>query len=196
MPANASLARPLCNRLLLGMTGSVSVLLMPYNIFLLRHIFAREVHVLISQAVQQFLTPYALQLCSGRPVWTDTFQITEDILAPHIELTSSADLFLIMPATANMLARAAHGVCDDLISTAIVACTAPVVFVPSMNEAMWSNPTVQRNVESLRGMGHHVIEPGQGYEIANLKQMVGAMPSLESVILRLTQILQNRTVKT
>ncbi len=189
---NTPLSRPLCNRLLLGVTGSVSVLLMPYNIFLLRHIFAREVHVLVSQAAQQFLTPYALHICSGRPVWTDSFQTTDDILAPHIELTSLADLFLIMPATANILARAAHGVCDDLITTALVACTAPVVFVPSMNETMWTNRTVQRNVAALKEMGHHVIEPGQGYEIANMKQMVGVMASLESVILRLTQILQNR----
>lgn len=189
-PTHALPTRPLCQKLLLGMTGSVSVLLMPYNIFVLRQIFARQVQVIISRTVSHFITPYALQLCSGQEVFADSFQTGAGVLAPHVQLTHDIDLFLIMPATANTLAKAAHGLCDDLLSTAIVSCQAPLVFVPSMNERMWLSRTVQRNVQAVRDLGYHVIEPGRGVEIANMQQMVGTMPTIEAVLLKLVDIMQ------
>ncbi len=90
-----------CNKLLLGLTGSISTLLMPYNIFFLRQKFAQEVNVIMTYTAQQLITPYAIELCSGAPVFTRHTQISDSIHVPHIELPADSDLFLIMPATAN-----------------------------------------------------------------------------------------------
>lgn len=178
-----------CNKLLLGLTGSISTLMMPYNIFFLRQKFAQEVNVIMTYTAQQLITPYAIELCSGAPVFTRHTQISDSINVPHIELPADSDLFLIMPATANVLAKAAHGICDDLLSTAIVSCKTAVVFVPSMNEAMWTSRIVQQNVNHLKSLGHYVIEPIQGYEIANMQPIYGVMPPIETVVFKLNEIL-------
>ncbi len=184
-----------CGNLLVGVTGSVGVMNVPLYLFLFRQSFAKEIHVMMSRAAQKFLRPYALRLLSGHPVFTDSFQITNEIRVPHIELTKVAELFLIMPATANIIGKAANGICDDLISTSIVACKAPVVFAPSMNEVMWSNKAVQQNVERLKALGHHVLEPSCGYEVSDMKQTYGAMPSFASILEQLEKIIAVRNEK-
>jgi phosphopantothenoylcysteine synthetase/decarboxylase len=101
-----------------------------------------------------------------------------------------------MPATANILAKAAIGICDDLVSGAIVACPAPVVLVPSMNEVMWESTVTQRNVESAKALGYHVIEPGIGVEVSNMQPIVGTMPAPVKILGELMRILlQSRTSK-
>ncbi|MBI2648975.1 MAG: bifunctional 4'-phosphopantothenoylcysteine decarboxylase/phosphopantothenoylcysteine synthetase, partial [Thaumarchaeota archaeon] len=114
--------------------------------------------------------------------------MTTEVKVPHAELTRSADLFLIMPATANIIGKAVNGICDDLISTSIVACQAPVVFVPSMNEVTWSNKAVQQNTQKLKTLGYYVLEPTCGYEITDMKQTFGAMPTFASILEQLKQI--------
>ena len=178
-----------CGNLLVGMTGSVGAVAVPQYLFLLRKTFAREIRVMMSRAAQKFLSPYVLRLFSDHRVYTDTFESTDEIKVPHIELTRSAELFLIMPATANIIGKAANGICDDLISTSIVACQAPVVFVPSMNEAMWSNKAVQVNLQRLKTLGYLVLEPTYGYEITDMKQTFGAMPAFASLLEQLNQII-------
>ncbi len=182
-----------CGNLLVGVTGSVGVLNVPLYLFLFRQSFAKEIHVMMSRAAQKFLRPYSLRLLTGNPVFTDGFQITDTIMVPHIELTRRADLLLVMPATANVIGKAANGICDDLISTSIVACKAPVVLVPSMNEAMWSNKAVQQNVEKLKSFGYHIIEPSSGYEIADMRQTYGAMPAFPSIREQLEKIIAGRS---
>ncbi|MBI3022767.1 MAG: phosphopantothenoylcysteine decarboxylase [Thaumarchaeota archaeon] len=177
-----------CGNLLIGITGSVGALAVPHYLSLLRQSFAKEIHVMMSRAAQKFLSPYAMRLLSGHRVFTDSFQITTEVKVPHIELTRRADLFLIMPATANIIGKAANGICDDLISTSIVACQAPVVFVPSMNEVMWSNRAVQQNIQKLKTFGYYVLEPTCGYEITDMKQTFGAMPTFASILEQLKQI--------
>jgi len=95
----------------------------------------------------------------------------------------------VMPATANILAKSAYGICDDLISTAIVAATAPVIFVPSMNESMWFSKTVQRNIQLLLDTGFYIIEPRKGIEIEGMKDTHDVMPALRDIMLVLKQVL-------
>ncbi len=178
-----------CKNLLIGITGSVGALAVPHTLFLLRQYFAQEIHVMMSRAAQKFLSPYALRLLSDHRVFTDSFQMTTEVKVPHIELTKSADLFLIIPATANIIGKAANGICDDLISTSVIACQAPVVFVPSMNEMMWSNKAVQQNIQKLKTFGYHVLEPTYGYEITDMKETYGAMPTFASILDQLKQII-------
>lgn len=183
----------ICRKLLLGLTGSISVLMMPYNIFFLRQKFAQEVNVIMTQTAQQFVTPYAIELCAGTPVFTHHTQLSNPITVPHIELPADSDLFLVMPATANILAKAAHGICDDLLSTAIVSCKTAVIFVPSMNEAMWTSRIVQQNMKALKSLGHSIIEPTHGYEIANMLPIYGTMPPIETVVFKLNEIFHNKS---
>jgi phosphopantothenoylcysteine decarboxylase/phosphopantothenate--cysteine ligase len=97
---------------------------------------------------------------------------------------------LVMPATANIIGKAAHGICDELISTAIVACPAPVVLMPAMNGTMWASKAVQRNVELARELGYHVIEPGTGFQLSDLAESSGQMAPLEAVLEELVAILR------
>jgi phosphopantothenoylcysteine decarboxylase/phosphopantothenate--cysteine ligase len=181
-----------CGNLLVGVTGSVGAVTLPNYLLLLKQYFAKEIHVMMSRAAQKFVPPYTMRLLSGHKVFTDSFEMSADVRIPHIELTKDADLFLIMPATANIIGKAANGICDDLISTCIVASRAPVVFVPSMNEVMWFNKAVQENVRKLRSFGYYVLEPDSGLEVSGMKQTFGAMPTFQSVVAQLNEILVER----
>ncbi len=178
----------LCEKLLVAVTGSPAALSMPQNVLILRQTLARTVHVVMSRSAQRFVRPYTMRLFAGSWVHTDTHAIADGMLVPHIELTDDLDLMLVMPATANAIAKAAHGICDDLVSTAIVASEAPVVFVPAMNARMWRNPAVQRNVALARELGYHVLEPGRGLQLADLSTAVGVIPPLEQVLFDLEEI--------
>jgi phosphopantothenoylcysteine synthetase/decarboxylase len=104
----------------------------------------------------------------------------------HLDLTRWADLMLVMPATANVLGKAAAGIADDVLTTCILAATSPVVFVPSMNDAMWVKPAVQRNVATLRADGYGVIPPAVGLAAVDGKPGEGATPDI-LVVLRWTR---------
>lgn len=164
---------------------------MPSYVLQMRKELNVRVVVMLSKNASRFVTPYALRLHSGNNVFTDSYEQVNDVLVPHIELTEKADVVLVMPATANIIAKAAQGFCDDLISTSIVASRAPVVFVPSMNGNMWYNKSVQHNLQKLMQYGYYVMEPRKGLEIADMKETFGVMPALSDVILVVKQLLNH-----
>ena len=180
----------LCDDLLLGVTGSPSALAMPQYVLMLRQSMTRSVRVMMSHGATHFVNPYTMRLFAGAEVFTDTYQLSAEVQVPHIDLTARTDMLLVMPATANVLAKAAHGICDDLISSAIVACPAPVVLVPAMNGTMWHSRAVQRNLAQARDLGYHVVDPGIGVQLADLKEAPGTMPPLESIFPDLLTILR------
>lgn len=149
-----------CERLLLGVTGSLHSTQIPQYLVIMKREFAADIRILMTAAAVRMCPPKVLELLSDHPVETDLWG-TSDLKAPHIQATSWADLFVVLPATANVLAKAAQGIADDLITTAIAAAEPPVVFAPAMNPVMWHKPTVQRNIDQLRGDGHYVVPPGQ-----------------------------------
>lgn len=122
-----------------------------------------EVHVMMTRAAREFVTPLTFQTLSGHPVHTDLFSLTEEQEIGHISLADRADAIVIAPATADILAKVAHGICDDLITTVLCATRAPVLFAPSMNVHMWENPITEENVEKLRRHGYQIIEPDAGF---------------------------------
>src|ERR1700761_908314 len=107
------------------------------------------VSVVMTDAAQKFVGPLTFQALSGRPVRTSTWDLQDSSDPQHISLTEKADLLLVAPATADMIAKVAHGFCDDLVSAMIAAAACSVVFAPSMNNRMWENPLVQKNVNAL-----------------------------------------------
>src|SRR3954463_10910328 len=121
------------------------------------------VTVCMTAEAQKFITPLTFEALSGRPVRTGTFTLVESSDPQHISLTERADLMLVAPATANVIAKVAHGLTDDLVSLMICAAACPVVFAPAMNNRMWAHPVARENVAKLVGMGYRFIGPEAGW---------------------------------
>ncbi|MEZ0263846.1 MAG: flavoprotein [Phycisphaerae bacterium] len=121
------------------------------------------VTVCMTAGAQKFVTPLTFEALSGRPVRTGTFALVESSDPQHISLTERADLMLVAPATSNILAKVAHGICDDLVSLMICAAACPVVFAPAMNNRMWDHPAARENVAKLTIFGYRFIGPEEGW---------------------------------
>ncbi len=117
---------------------------------------------ILTEAGKQFVTPMSVSALSGDKVYDDLFSLTDEAEMGHIELSRSADLVVVCPATANLMAKAAHGLADDMASTALLATDKAVLMAPAMNVRMWDHPATKANVETLRGYGHTIMEPDEG----------------------------------
>lgn len=142
--------------LLIGATGAISVLNLHMWIAHMKMNLFDNVRVMMTEAATRFVNPQVISSFANTPVYTNEFG-DEQFPAPHVSLTEWADIMLIIPASANILGKAAHGIADDLVSSSIVAASCPVLFVPSMNDQMWQKPAVQRNVRQLQEDGYHVV---------------------------------------
>jgi phosphopantothenoylcysteine decarboxylase/phosphopantothenate--cysteine ligase len=120
------------------------------------------VRVVMTDAAAAFVTPLTFEVLTGNPVYRDLFAPRSEPGVDHVDLAHWAERIIVAPATADFLARAAAGLADDLAATVLVASRCPVYFAPAMNDAMWRNPTVGRNIETLRRDGRRFIEPGAG----------------------------------
>ncbi len=145
--------------LLIGVTGGIAAFKTAALVSRLVQAGA-GVTVVMTRAATELIGPKTFEALSGRPVGTGLF---EDSPHPHIELGSNAELFCIAPATANLLAKAAHGLADDLLSTTLLAFDGPIVMAPAMNTRMWEKPPVQRNVKQLKTDGIIMVDPEEGY---------------------------------
>lgn len=123
-----------------------------------------EVRCIMTSAAQQFITPLTLQTLSGNPVYTDMFHPQDNMewQVEHIGLARWADCVLVVPATADFIGKVAHGLADDFLSTCVMATAAPVIFAPAMNDQMYANPIVQRNIATLREAGYRFVDPVEG----------------------------------
>jgi phosphopantothenoylcysteine decarboxylase/phosphopantothenate--cysteine ligase len=121
-----------------------------------------DVHVIMTASATQFITELTLQTLTRNTVYTDTFDEREPAVVSHIHLADLADLVLVAPATANVIAKMAHGMADDMLSTTLLATTAPVMIAPAMNVHMYDHPAVQHNMNLLAERGTLMIEPGEG----------------------------------
>lgn len=148
-----------------------------------------DVHVILTRAAQKFVTPLTFQALSQNPVHTDLFSLTEESEMGHIKLADQADLVIVAPATADLMARAACGLADDLLTTLLLVTRAPVLLAPSMNVNMWEKEVVQNNLALLRDRGFHLIEPGEGY-LACGWEGKGRLADPEAVLSRALEVLQ------
>lgn len=149
-----------------------------------------QVQVVMTRGALQFIGEATLAALSGRSVATQSFDARFP-LGPHIELARGVDVFVVAPATAATLARLAHGLADDLLSTLYLQNTAPVVLAPAMSDPMWNQPSVQRNVEILRGDGCHVIGPEKGWLSCRV-QGTGRMSEPAKIIAEVNALISSR----
>jgi|TARA_B100000315_G_scaffold138622_1_gene127711 phosphopantothenoylcysteine decarboxylase/phosphopantothenate--cysteine ligase len=148
-------------RILLGITGGIAA----YKCAELTRLFVKagaEVRVAMTQAATEFITPLTMQALSGNRVHLNLLDTEAEAAMGHIELARWADLVLIAPATADFIARMARGQADDILSTAVLASSAPTAIAPAMNQAMWADPSTQSNLEVLHDRHYHVFGPATG----------------------------------
>ena len=121
-----------------------------------------DVTGIMTKSAGQFITPLSVAALTNQKCYDDLFSLTDEAEMGHITLARSADLVVVMPATANLMARAASGLADDLATTILLATTAPILMAPAMNPAMWAHPATVANLAVLRQRGVHVIGPTEG----------------------------------
>lgn len=120
------------------------------------------VRIVLTKAAEQFVTPLSLSSLSGEKVYTSLFSLTDEVEMGHIQLSRAADLLVVAPATADLMAKMANGLADDLASTALLATDKQVLIAPAMNVRMWSHPATQRNIEMLKQDGITLVGPNDG----------------------------------
>jgi phosphopantothenoylcysteine decarboxylase/phosphopantothenate--cysteine ligase len=150
----------------------------------------------MSAGAQRFITPLTFQSLTGRRVFTDLWDSTEQYDPQHIALTDRADLMIIAPATANIIGKIASGIADELVSalamTAGGAC--PILLAPSMNTRMWESPAVAANLETLKKRGLHTVGPGEGW-LACRTVGKGRMAEPEEILAAAVELMKQRPAK-
>jgi phosphopantothenoylcysteine synthetase/decarboxylase len=150
------------------------------------------VTVAMTLEAQKFVAPLTFQALSGRAVHSDIFELPDSSDPQHIALTERADLMLVAPATANILAKVAAGLTDDLISLMVSAAACPVVFAPAMNNRMWENPINQQNVTKLSALNYRFIGPEPGW-LACRNVGLGRMTEPAEIVGRVVEMLTQPT---
>jgi len=148
-------------RVLVAVSGGIAAYKVPELVRGLRR-SGHEVRCALTPAAAEFVSPLALQTVSGTAVRSELFDVQEEGGIGHIELADWADVVVVAPATAHVLARMAHGLADDLVTTLLLATRAPILVAPAMNVHMWEHPATQANVEALRGRGVRFVGPEAG----------------------------------
>lgn len=144
-----------------------------------------EVHVIMTDNATEFVTPLTFRSISHNPVITDMFTEPVNWDIKHISMASKADLFVIAPATANIIGKVANGIADDMLSSTIMATKAPVLFVPAMNTNMYENPIVRNNISRLEELGYLFMEPGVGAMAERGFYGKGRLPEPKSIVQRI-----------
>ncbi|HEY7217651.1 MAG TPA: bifunctional phosphopantothenoylcysteine decarboxylase/phosphopantothenate--cysteine ligase CoaBC [Candidatus Binatia bacterium] len=150
-----------------------------------------KVHVIMTRGATEFVTPLTFQTLSGNPVATETFNLTQESEIGHINLADAADLFVIAPATANVIGKIANGIADDLLTTVVMATQAPVLVAPAMNVHMYENPILQENLRKLRRVGYHIMEPAEGF-LACGYEGKGRLPDGEKIAKEIERLLKKK----
>ncbi|HXC92704.1 MAG TPA: bifunctional phosphopantothenoylcysteine decarboxylase/phosphopantothenate--cysteine ligase CoaBC, partial [Geobacteraceae bacterium] len=150
------------SNIVLGVTGGIAAYKAVELLRLLTKAGA-SVHVIMTDAATEFVTPLTFQTLSGNPVHTEIFNLITEHEIGHISLADRADLFIIAPATANFIGKLANGIADDLLATTVMATKAPVLIAPAMNVNMYENPIYRENEEKLRRHGYLFADPVSGY---------------------------------
>lgn len=152
------------------------------------------VTVAMTEAARRFVTPLTFEALTRRHVHTSLWETEGGSDPQHLRLTEAADLFVIAPATANMIGKAAHGIADDLVSTMLMSADGPVLLAPAMNTRMWQNPVVQANLKALTERGFLEVPPGEGW-LACRTVGPGRMAEPETLLEQARAVLKKRPPK-
>jgi phosphopantothenoylcysteine decarboxylase len=174
-------------RIVLGVTGSIAAYKAADLVSTLVKLDA-EVQVVMTKGATQFITPMTLQVLSRRPVVHDLWEEGKGWVPGHIEIADGADLLLVAPATADVLAQFAHGLAPDLLSSIYLATPAPVMLCPAMNGKMLAHPATVANLDTLHARGHVVVDPCEGLLACGYEGR-GKLAPVDEIVARVVSIL-------
>jgi len=166
-------------RILLGVTGGIA----SYKTVMLARLLTQggaEVDVVMTRGAMEFIGAITFEAVTGRRAYSEIFGSGNAL--DHIRLAREASLIVVAPATADFLARAAHGLADDLLTACLLANTSPVLLIPAMNDRMWANAQTQANVAHLRTLGYNVVDPDEGPLAVGEGSGPGRMPEPEVIV--------------
>jgi len=180
-------------KMLVGITSSIHVMGILNYLHLFRQYLSQNIKVIMTENAAKMINPETIELFTDDRIFIHLGDKSQEIhKVPHIQLSRWADLFIIVPATANIVGKAANGIADDLLSTTILASPKPVIFVPVMNPAMWKNNALQRNIQLLEHDGHLIIPSDSvGMEVGTGEWEQINVPSAPTVLSYLLNYLQN-----
>ena len=167
-------------KIVLGITGGIAA----YKAAELTRALIRagaQVRVIMTNSAMEFITPLTMQTLSQGPVYTDMFAPTDQYDMAHIALADFVDVFVIAPATGNVIGKIASGIADDLLTTTVMAQNKPALICPAMNDKMLANPIVQNNIFKLKKMGYMVMDSGVG-ELACKTSGSGRLPEISKIL--------------
>ena len=167
-------------KIVLGITGGIAA----YKSAALTSLLIKsgaDVQVIMTEHAREFIAPLTFEALTNRRCLTDTFDRNHEYSTEHVELAKEADAVLIAPATANVMAKLAHGIADDMLTTTVLACGCPKVIAPAMNTRMYENPATRENMDTLRRHGMTVVEPASG-RLACGDVGAGKMPEPEELL--------------
>ena len=144
--------------IVLGVTGGIAAYKSANLASMLIKLHA-DVHVIMTQNATKFITPMTFETLTNNKCIVDTFDRNFSFDVKHVSLAKRGDLFVVAPCTANVIGKLAHGICDDMLTTTMLATRAPKLIAPAMNTGMWENPILQDNLTKLKGYGYHIINP-------------------------------------
>ena len=177
--------------ILVGVTGSIACY---KSVYLVRRLMeaGAAVHVAMSRSATGFVTPLTFEAISGHPVMTDLFAAEPN---QHIHLAETADATVVAPATANLLARHAHGLADDALTTLLLALRGPLLVAPAMDGGMWEHAATQANVDTLKARGVQFVGPESGALASGLSG-IGRMAEPDDIVVTLTELLSEKKTPT
>ncbi len=148
-----------------------------------------SVQVILTRAAREFVTPLTFEALSTQSVITEMFGRDDNLKIQHIRIAQESQLLAVVPATANIIGKFAHGIADDLLSTIYLSSPAPVLLAPAMNVVMWNHPAVRANVEVLKSRGHHFVNPEPGDLACGMKGE-GRLAEVDTIVARILETLQ------
>lgn len=181
------------SEIILGVTGSIAA----YKAAELVRMMVKAGHgvsVVMTRGAAEFVTPLTFQTLSRRPVATGLFDPVATWEPRHVSLAQGADVLVVAPCTANVIAKLAHGIADDALTATALACRAPLVVAPAMNDGMFANPATQANLATLRERGAIIVEPAEG-ELACGTRGTGRLAPLEDILSAVEAVLAGNAAK-
>jgi phosphopantothenoylcysteine decarboxylase/phosphopantothenate--cysteine ligase len=180
-------------KILLGVTGGIAA----YKALELTRLLAAEeaqIRVIMTQSAMEFVQPLSFQVLSGQPVCTHLFDLETESRIGHIQVATEAEVAVIAPATANIIGKLAHGIADDYLTTALLACTAPKIICPAMNVNMYENQIVQENLARLKSRGFDQVGPEAG-DLACGVQGLGRLAPVDEILESIRRLLTPQSLK-
>ena len=147
-----------------------------------------EINVIMTNNATKFITPTTIETLSKNKVYLDEFTSDLNEFIPHIELSQNTDLFVVVPATANIIGKIACGIADDLLSSSIIACNRPILIVPAMNTHMYENKILKRNIKILKDYGYNILEPISKNLACGVKG-IGALPDIIDIANKINELI-------